>query len=76
LKIDQSFVKGLHEDPKDAALGAAAIAMAHGLHLTVIAEGVENEAQKAFLKARGCDIIQGYLVGRPMPPDDFTKLIA
>ena len=76
LKIDQSFVKGLHVDPKDAALGAAAIAMAHGLHLTVIAEGVENEAQKAFLKARGCDIIQGYLVGRPMPPDDFTKLLA
>lgn len=76
LKIDQSFVKGLHVDPKDAALGAAAIAMAHGLHLTVIAEGVENEAQKAFLKARGCDIIQGYLVGRPVPPDDFAKLLA
>jgi diguanylate cyclase (GGDEF)-like protein len=76
LKIDQSFVKGLHVDPKDAALGAAAIAMAHGLHLSVIAEGVENEAQRVFLKEHGCDTIQGYLVGRPMPPEDFVKLIA
>jgi diguanylate cyclase (GGDEF)-like protein/PAS domain S-box-containing protein len=76
LKIDQSFVKGLHVDPKDAALGVAAIAMAHGLHLTVIAEGVENEAQRDFLKAHGCDAIQGYLTGRPVPPEEFVKLIS
>ncbi len=75
LKIDQSFVRGVEFDPKDASLGATAIAMAHGLNLRVIAEGVETEGQREFLVRQRCDEIQGFLVSRPVGPDFFRKLL-
>lgn len=66
LKIDQSFVRGLPDDPDDAAIAQTIIAMAHQLRMVVAAEGVENEAQSAFLTGAGCDELQGYLLGRPV----------
>ena len=65
LKIDQSFVRGLPHDSDDAAIAQTIIAMAHQLHMVVAAEGVETEAQSAFLTETGCDELQGYLLGRP-----------
>jgi EAL domain-containing protein (putative c-di-GMP-specific phosphodiesterase class I) len=66
LKIDQSFVRGVPDDEENAAIVRAVVQMAHALNITVVAEGVETEAQAAFLAAAGCDILQGYLLGRPM----------
>jgi diguanylate cyclase (GGDEF)-like protein len=73
LKIDQSFVRGVEFDAKDAALGITSIDLAHGLDLRVIAEGVETEGQRAFLKAHGCDEIQGFLVSRPLTAEGFRR---
>jgi len=73
LKIDQSFVRGITTNADDAAIVMATMAMAHSLHRTVIAEGVETQEQIAFLRAHGCDAIQGYAVGRPMSADAFTQ---
>src|SRR3989442_10669305 len=69
VKLDQSFVRHVTTDPGDAAIATAVIAMAHSLDLRVVAEGVETAEQLAFLRARGCDLVQGHLVGVPMPPD-------
>jgi diguanylate cyclase (GGDEF)-like protein/PAS domain S-box-containing protein len=66
LKIDQSFVRGLPEDADDAAIAQTIIVMAHQLRMVVAAEGVETEAQSAFLTGIGCDELQGYHLGRPV----------
>jgi len=71
LKIDQSFVRDLMTDPNDAAIALAVITLGHALGLTVIAEGVETQAQRDHLHRQGCDAYQGYLLGRPMPLADF-----
>ena len=75
LKIDKSFVDGLPDESDDAAIAMAIIAMAHSLRLTVIAEGVETEAQLAFLHDHGCDEIQGYLFSKPIPAEQFVELL-
>jgi diguanylate cyclase (GGDEF)-like protein len=67
LKIDRSFVQDIHDDPVAAAISTAVIVMAHTLKLRVVAEGVEREQQRDFLAANGCDCMQGYLFGRPVP---------
>lgn len=69
LKIDRSFVRDLTSDSEDAAITAAIITMAHSLDLTVVAEGVESVEQLAFLRQRGCDVLQGFLASPPLSPD-------
>ncbi len=75
LKIDQSFVREITSDPGSAAIAYAIIAMAHSLRLPVLAEGVETEGQLALLRAKGCDMMQGYLFSRPLPPDQLAELL-
>ena len=76
LKIDQSFVRDLHVDPDDAGICAAILAMGQKLGLRIVAEGVEREEQVRFLQQYGCDQIQGFLLGRPMPPDKLEAFLA
>ncbi|WP_426211618.1 bifunctional diguanylate cyclase/phosphodiesterase [Massilia sp. TWP1-3-3] len=76
LKIDQTFVRNITTEPRSAAIAQATIALAHGLSLVVIAEGVETEGQLAFLKAIGCDEVQGYLFSRPVPADEMGRLMS
>ena len=75
VKIDQTFVRDLSANGEDAAITRAIIAMAHGLDLKVVAEGVETQAQMDFLKAQRCDEIQGYLISPPVPAGRFAELL-
>jgi diguanylate cyclase (GGDEF)-like protein/PAS domain S-box-containing protein len=76
LKIDRSFVDGLPHGERDGQIARAIIAMAHSLNLTVIAEGVETQAQLDFLRRHNCDEVQGFLLGRPVPAQQFTALFS
>ena len=73
VKLDRSFVKGATTDPDDAALVMAIVTLAHHLKLRVIAEGVETDEQVAFLRLLRCDEAQGFLFGKPMPPEAFES---
>lgn len=76
LKIDQSFVHDITSDADDEAMVSAIIVMAHQLKMRVVAEGVETEAQLAFLRDRGCDEYQGYHFSRPLPADQlYARLL-
>jgi len=71
LKIDRGFVCDLEQDSDDAAIITAIVALGQALGLRIVAEGVETEGQQAFLTHLGCDALQGYLLGQPVPPDQF-----
>jgi len=75
VKIDQAFIRGLGEGTEDAAITRAIIAMAHGLSLKVVAEGVEHQEQLEFLKAERCDEVQGYLISRPVEAQVLAVLL-
>ena len=75
LKIDQSFVRDIVERSDVASVVSAIVGLAHSLDLTVVAEGVETPEQVEFLRALGCEEIQGYLYGRPLSATDFEDLL-
>ncbi|MBS1183710.1 MAG: bifunctional diguanylate cyclase/phosphodiesterase [Proteobacteria bacterium] len=75
IKIDQSFVKNITESKGDAEIVRAMISMAHAKGLKTTAEGVETPEQRDVLRAFGCDELQGYLLGRPMPPTQLSKIL-
>jgi len=76
LKIDRSFVKNITTDIDDRIIASAIIVLAQNLNLDVIAEGVETEEQLVLLRERRCNEIQGYLLGKPMPADEFGKVLS
>lgn len=76
LKIDQSFIRDMADDPNDTAIVTAIIQMAKSLNLAIIAEGVEDERQLDLLRKQQCDEIQGYYYAKPMPSDDFVHFVS
>lgn len=75
LKIDRAFIKDLPESIKDVAICNVVLSLASHLNLTTIAEGVENEKQSRFLSNQGCAMIQGFLSGRPLPPEEVVAVL-
>jgi diguanylate cyclase (GGDEF)-like protein len=75
LKIDQSFIRDLLTNPKDAEIVTAIVALGQGLKLKVVAEGVETESLKDQLINMKCELMQGYFFARPLPPEDATRLL-
>jgi EAL domain-containing protein (putative c-di-GMP-specific phosphodiesterase class I) len=76
LKIDQSFVRDLLDDPNDAVIASTIVSLGHSLSLKVIAEGVENIEQRLALAAMGCDAYQGYFFARPVTAEDLELIVA
>ncbi|WP_229458342.1 EAL domain-containing protein [Massilia glaciei] len=75
LKIDIAFVRDVTTNPDDAAIALAIIGMAHSLHMRVIAEGVESQAQRAYLRRQRCDEIQGFHLSHPLPADEVAGML-
>ena len=75
IKIDQSFVRDLCSDPDDAAIAFAVISLGHSMKMQVIAEGVETVEQLDYLRTQECDEIQGFYFSRPLPVEEFAKLV-
>ncbi len=76
IKIDRSFISDVDSNPHSAAIVRGVLGLAHGLDLPVLAEGVETQQQLAFLKKEGCDELQGYLMGRPRPIEEYADWMA
>jgi EAL domain-containing protein (putative c-di-GMP-specific phosphodiesterase class I) len=76
LKIDQSFVSGLPHNPDDVSVVKAILAMARGLDLKVVAEGVENNEQLRFLISQDCDFAQGYFFAKPVDEETYCSHLA
>jgi EAL domain-containing protein (putative c-di-GMP-specific phosphodiesterase class I) len=74
VKLDKSFVLNMTGDADDAAIVRSTIELAHNLGLQLVAEGVEDQETLELLATLGCDLVQGYHLARPMPPDDLVRL--
>ena len=75
IKVDRSFIQGVEEDPKDAAITANLVTLAHALGVVAIAEGIESDGQLASLRGLGCDLAQGFLFARPLPAGQMRNLL-
>jgi diguanylate cyclase (GGDEF)-like protein len=75
LKIDQAFIRGLPDDADDMAITQTIIGLGHSLRLRIVAEGVENEQQAAYLRAERCDEMQGFLFSEAVPAEEFAKML-
>ncbi|OGI43175.1 MAG: hypothetical protein A2150_07725 [Candidatus Muproteobacteria bacterium RBG_16_64_11] len=75
LKIDRAFIGNIADNPNDMTLVSTIISLAHALNLNVVAEGVETSVQSNLLRLLRCDMMQGYLFSRPLPPDEFKTLL-
>ena len=75
LKIDRAFIAGMSASAEHRAIVSAIINLAHALGISVVAEGVETEEQAEKLTSLGCNEAQGYLFGRPVPPDSMARLL-
>jgi diguanylate cyclase (GGDEF)-like protein/PAS domain S-box-containing protein len=75
IKVDRSFVQGVEHDPRDAAITANVVSLAHALGLVAMAEGIESESQLASLRELGCDLAQGFLFARAVPPAELAGLL-
>jgi EAL domain-containing protein (putative c-di-GMP-specific phosphodiesterase class I) len=76
LKLDRSFISGMAWDERVTRIVRSTVALAHGLDLTVVAEGVETAEDRGAATAAGCDLAQGYLFAHPLPADELTALLA
>jgi len=76
IKIDRGFVSNIIANPNDAAIVRAVVSMAHSLGMSVIAEGVETDAQLGYLRGIGCEEMQGYFFSRPLPEPAFAAMLA
>jgi len=75
IKVDKSFIDQLDENLQSQAIIRAVVGLAHGLSLPVLAEGVETSGQLEFLRREGCDEVQGYLIGRPLPIENYADIV-
>lgn len=75
IKIDRGFISNVDRNPQSAAIVRAVIGLGRGLELPIMAEGVETAAQRAFLSNEACDEMQGYLIGKPAPIEDYAKIV-
>jgi EAL domain-containing protein (putative c-di-GMP-specific phosphodiesterase class I) len=75
LKSDQSFIRNIATNERDATITRTVIAMAHSLGLRILAEGVETQEQLDFLREHGCEEVQGFIVSQPLPPEQFIKFV-
>jgi diguanylate cyclase (GGDEF)-like protein/PAS domain S-box-containing protein len=76
IKVDRSFVQGVEHNPKDAAITANLVNLAHALGVVAIAEGIESDGQLAQVRSVGCDLAQGFFFAKPLPADDVGVLLA
>jgi EAL domain-containing protein (putative c-di-GMP-specific phosphodiesterase class I) len=75
IKIDRAFVMNLGQNPQSAAIIRAVIGLGHGLHMSIVAEGVETYEQLGFLADESCDVIQGFFIGRPAPIEQYAAMV-
>ncbi|WP_298254153.1 EAL domain-containing protein [Bradyrhizobium sp.] len=75
IKIDRAFIMNLGRNPQSAAIVCAVIGLGHGLEMSIVAEGVETQDQLVFLDEQGCDAVQGYFIGKPLPIDQYNTLV-
>jgi EAL domain-containing protein (putative c-di-GMP-specific phosphodiesterase class I) len=76
IKVDRSFIQGMEEESKDAAIAANLVMLAHALGVLAIAEGIESDGQLASLRGLGCDLAQGFLFAKPMPAAQIQSVLS